>query len=137
MANGSVARLPYTSEVTPAAPEPDAAIALGTAVADAVLAIAWAIDGYQRAGMLATDVKDAGARRIARIAALQLDHEAGDDDFICKARTAGKRVLRRSLTGDYAPHLADVAIDLHLDGLFTIVGHVVRDERTMRVAWAN
>jgi hypothetical protein len=113
-------------------------IAIGEAVADAAISIAVVPDGYRQTGILAQAAKEAGGSRFARVAMLQLDHALGDDDFIRRARDAGKCVLlRRHFSDECSRQLADVAIKWAIDSVFEVVSHVVKDERALRIAWAN
>ena len=140
MANGSAAVRLLESPSAPAAadkPGEPAIEILGEAVAEATIMLCQATLSHRHAGVLDPAIKDAGASSIARVARWQLDHELGDNDFIRKARDAGKRVLlHRHFTDDRRAEV-DAAIEMFIDELLTIVGHVVKDERTLRAAWAN
>jgi hypothetical protein len=99
------------------------------------------MNDYQHHGELASKTKEVGSSRLARLATLQLNHEGGDLDFNRKAYDAGKRALRRYLTDDlfqrHSPAEVDAALDLYIGGTLEIVGAAVRDERSIRAAWAN
>jgi hypothetical protein len=128
----------------PTAPEQHPAVAgppdpvadvIGAAVADAVIAIRGAVDTCLRTGTFTLDPesKREGGDLLARIVMMQLDHELGDDDFIHKAHTAGRRALAQHFTDGPPP--VDPAV--WINDLFRIVGPIVKNERTYRIAWAN
>jgi hypothetical protein len=116
-------------------------VALGAAVADAVVVFYQAIFDQQEAGAIAPATTAAGGSRIAAIALLQLDHEGGDVDFVAQAHRAGKCELRRYFDADvFQQHgvgEVDTALDAAIDSVFEIVGKVVQTERVYRAAWAN
>jgi hypothetical protein len=138
MRNGTHAlQLPVSEPVS--APEvPVEHARIGEHIADALISLAYTIEGYQRSGVLDQAAKEEGGSRVAKVAMLQLDHELGDDDFADQAHHAGRQVLlRRYFTNGYDRKLADAAIEIHIDSVLLIAGHVVRDERVIRAAWAN
>ena len=125
MANGATVRLPLPESPSSvgcvkadqsAAPAASQGNEIGEAVADATTMLCKAILGHRETGVLDPEVKDASAGRIARVAMLQLDHESGDDDFICKARSAGSARLRQYFDDDFfwhhSPAEADTAISI-------------------------
>jgi hypothetical protein len=137
MANGVTATRLLDPPTPPTEPNPDIEQKLGTVVADAATAIALAVGEFTQSGELTRKIKMMGAEHVAKLATIALEHELGDEDFFNKARVAGKAILRQRLNGSVAPAQRDAGLDFYLDNLFDIVGRVVRDERTFRVAMAN
>jgi hypothetical protein len=148
MASNGVAALhlafepaPESKDASVGKPDGGIEVALGAAVADAVITLYQAIIDQQQSGVLAATTKNAGASRIARIATLQLDHELGDDDFFRRAHEQGRCVLHRYLDADlfrqHGPGEVDMVLDAAIDSVFEIVTRVVKGERVFRAAWAN
>ena len=110
---------------------------IAEAVASGVIAIVAAVDGYLQHGVIDPVAKDTSATWMAKVAELQLDYEVGDEAFVCTARNAGRRALRKYFDADFFRRHgqadADAAIDLYIGDLLTIVGNVVHDERIFRV----
>lgn len=152
MANGNhalklVEPEPQTASVPPPGADPSPRAQdpieqqIAEAVASGVIAIVAAVDGYLRHGVIDPIAKDTSATWMAKVAELQLDYEFGDEAFVCTARHAGRRALRKHFDADFFQRHgqadADAAIDLYIGDLLGIVANVVHDERIFRVAWAN
>ena len=116
--------------LVPASPSEDPIeTAIAEAVASGVLAIVAAVDGYLQTGALDPALKDASATWMAKLSMLQLDHTGGDEAFVCTARNAGRRALRKYFDDDFFRRHGqadtDAAIDLYINDLLGIVGNVV------------
>src|SRR5262245_63036375 len=133
MANGVA--VAFVIEPTPADSPKDTPIeiTLGEAVAAAVTALSVGINDYQHHGELSPEAKDIGSRRFAKVTMLALASELGDHEFFAQARAAGKRELLRLFPADFNHSRLEIeaVLDWHIDGVFEIVGNVIRDERAM------
>ena len=140
MPNGVAVALPLDppSASVPAQAAAGTASEIGTAMAAATIMVCRATLNHRQAGVLDQDIKNAGASAIAHAAMLLLNHEFGDDDFINKARDAGRCALRRYFIDEpYSPAEADAAIDMCLGKTLDIVMHVVDGERRFVRAMAH
>jgi hypothetical protein len=138
MANGAAVARSFVPEppTAPAAtaPKPDEVpieIAIGTAAASAVTAIAQALVEFQDGG-LRRETKDAGAERIAKLYELQ-QTTLGELDFPTVARAEAKRVLCRCFPAEfyqrYGEGAGEVTMNLYIDAVLEILGKVTACER--------
>jgi hypothetical protein len=104
MLNGAALQILAPEPTSPAVADKPASgvdLRLGEAVALGAFFISAAADGYRQTGVLAASDKAASADRIAAVALLMLDCSSGDEDFLKRARAAGKDVLRQYVTPGY------------------------------------
>jgi hypothetical protein len=143
MSNGTaVAHLSLPEPLSMPAPEPEIETAIGEAVADAAIAVAWGVETYRCHGALNPACKKASAEALGALAMLQLDH-LEMADFAAVALVEGRRVLNqrhgatlmRQLNMDAAA--LDRMFDFFIAPAVEIAGRVTAGELRLRKAWAN